>query len=282
VTFSLPEAALSGSVQLVFTGGSMPITLSLSDTSAGTHTVLIDPTALANSGDVLSSSAATLAAGSYTLAVAYQDALGNPASTSSVASLTILTPTSPVATDTTTATTSTQPTTTTTTTTSTPAALPAATGRLAGRRLGPIALGMRRSNVRRALPDPKLTHNRFDRFRLVGGAIRVGYPSRPLLGSLTTHQRAELRGRAILILTATPYYHIQHLTPGAPLTAARSLIAHADRVQIGRNTWYAVHQAHRTVILKVAHDTVCEIGIAERALTRTRHQERRLLTSFHT
>ena len=55
-------------------------------------------------------------------------------------------------------------------------ACPPASGRLAGLRLGPVALGMTHAQVRRALPTYKVTHNRFDRSCLAGGGgkIRVG------------------------------------------------------------------------------------------------------------
>ena len=97
VTFDLPESALNGSVRLVFSGGSTPTTLSLSDASAGVHTVAIDPANLAGASDVLSASSTTLPAGNYNVAVAYQDALANPASTSSATSLSVAPPSTPTA-----------------------------------------------------------------------------------------------------------------------------------------------------------------------------------------
>ncbi len=79
VRYSLPEAALSGSVSLVFTGPET-VTLTLGDTSAGTHTLSLNPTGLASSADVtaVSPTGATLTSGTYNVTVSYQDALGNP------------------------------------------------------------------------------------------------------------------------------------------------------------------------------------------------------------
>ena len=49
----------------------------------------------------------------------------------------------------------------------------------------------------------------------------------------------EKSARGSLITAAR--FHSLCLSTGAPLTATRSLLAHADRVQIGIKTWYARH-----------------------------------------
>ncbi len=81
VTYTLPEAATAGSVTLTFVG-SQTLTLTLGDSSAGSHTVTIDPLDPGSSADVqhVSGDASLLnASATYTVALAYQDALGNPA-----------------------------------------------------------------------------------------------------------------------------------------------------------------------------------------------------------
>ncbi len=90
VQYSLPEAALSGSVSLVFSGPET-VTLTLGDTAAGTHTLSLNPSALASSTDVtaVSPSGATLATGTYTVTVSYQDALGNPTASASSSGVTL-------------------------------------------------------------------------------------------------------------------------------------------------------------------------------------------------
>jgi hypothetical protein len=116
VTYDLPETATPGSVDLVFTGSTTTV-VSLHDQTAGSHTLTLDPSHLSSSADVASvlPANATLLDGSYTVAVAYQDALGNPVTTGAASNLSV----TPVPAPTSTTPTTTTPT-TPTTTTSTP------------------------------------------------------------------------------------------------------------------------------------------------------------------
>ena len=75
VSFSLPEAALAGSVKLSF--GSTVLTLANSEGSAGAHAFTFNPASPTASAQVVSGAA--VADGSYTVTLSYQDALGNPA-----------------------------------------------------------------------------------------------------------------------------------------------------------------------------------------------------------
>ena len=161
-------------------------------------------------------------------------------------------------------------------------ACPAASGSLAGLRLGPVALGMTPTQVRQALPTATLTHNGFDRSCLAGqaGKLRVGYPTVGLLSTLTASQRAGLRGRVVLALTANPTYALDKIKPGTRIAAIRRQVARMNRFHVGRNTWYVIRGAQATGVLKVQDATVQEIGIANRALTATDDAQRQLLTSF--
>ena len=94
VSFSLPEAAQAGSVKLTL-AGAKTYTLSLGDTSAGTHSPTIDPAAPATSADVTNvAGGASIAPGAYTLTLSYRDALGNPAATSAAVTVTLSAPSS--------------------------------------------------------------------------------------------------------------------------------------------------------------------------------------------
>lgn len=77
VSFSLPEAALNGSVTLSF--GSTVLTLANSQGTSGAHTFSFNPAAPTASAQV--ASGAAVADGAYTVTLSYQDALGNPAAT---------------------------------------------------------------------------------------------------------------------------------------------------------------------------------------------------------
>lgn len=83
VEYSLPEAAGAGTVELLFipTGGETSV-LTLAATTAGIHTLALEPSDIALGGS-LAAGPQALAAGQYTLTVSYQDALLNPAASSS-------------------------------------------------------------------------------------------------------------------------------------------------------------------------------------------------------
>jgi hypothetical protein len=92
VTYSLPEAMLNNSLQLVFYSKSVGTrTLTLSDVPPGTHTVTIDPLAPENEPGV-SSGAKSIPYGTYSITVEYQDELGNPVAESTVAGVTLKAP----------------------------------------------------------------------------------------------------------------------------------------------------------------------------------------------
>jgi hypothetical protein len=98
ISYSLPQTPLPGSVTLTFTGAST-VTMTLADSTAGSHTLELDPLAPASSPDVTSVSpaGATLPDGIYDLTVAYQDELGNPASSAGQSGVAITAPAPPPA-----------------------------------------------------------------------------------------------------------------------------------------------------------------------------------------
>ena len=83
VSFSLPEAALSGSVKLIFSGAaSRTLTLAASQEASGPHSFSFNPASPTVAPQVLSISGGTsIPDGVYTVTLSYQDALANPAST---------------------------------------------------------------------------------------------------------------------------------------------------------------------------------------------------------
>jgi sulfoquinovosidase len=143
---------------------------------------------------------------------------------------------------------------------------PAARGRLGGSRLGPARLGRRRRYR--------------DSFCLAGGGIQAGYPSPALLRRLAPRQRRQVRGRAVLLLTANRHYALSRIRPGTRWRPARRRLTRAHRYQVGRNTWYLTAGRVSTGVLEVRHRRVVEIGIANRALTATRRSARTFLRSF--
>ena len=138
-------------------------------------------------------------------------------------------------------------------------------GRLAGSRLGPLALGMKRSRARRLFRQFSTRRRRdMDFYCLVPNGIRAGYPSARLLRALPARERARERGRIVLLLTADPYYALRGVRPGATLAAARSALRLSDPFHIGLNYWYLADDGPTLGVLKVRHGVVEEVGIAAR------------------
>jgi ABC-2 type transport system ATP-binding protein len=162
------------------------------------------------------------------------------------------------------------------------AACPVATGRLAGRKLGAVALGMTRRKVRSILQlNDRRGRATMDYFCLTPVGIRVGYASAALARSLPRRARSGVRGRAVLLLTGNRHYALDGIRPGMSLGKARRHAPLGRGFRIGVNTWYLVGGRLADGILKVRRGTVEEIGLADRPLTRGRAQQLRFLTAFH-
>ncbi len=158
---------------------------------------------------------------------------------------------------------------------------PAATGRLAGARLGPVALGQTRAAIRHKLSHVSTRRRRdMDFFCLTPRGIRVGYPSLALLRTLRPALARAVAGRAVLVLSANSHYSLHGVRPDARLSAAHRLVRIGRGYRIGRNTWYLLHGSVSTGVLKVRHGIVEEVGIANRRLTAGRRSARRFLASF--
>ena len=183
--------------------------------------------------------------------------------------------------------TSTPPTTTAPTTTS-PTVVPAVThncpgpsGRLTDRTIGRLRLAMTRAQSLRMYADGSSQGRRYwDFFCLAGGKVRVAYASPQLLKTLSSSQRHAFRGRVALALTANPYYALHGIRAGDSLRSAASALHTGAAFHVGLNDWYMAPDGVTTVILKVRHGIVQEIGIADATLTHTRRAERAFITSF--
>ena len=93
IAFTLPEAALPGSVTLTFHDGATPRvpTLATSQETVGAHAFSFDIVAPSSSPQIASGTA--LPEGTYTVTLTYQDGLGNsPANSASATNVRILTP----------------------------------------------------------------------------------------------------------------------------------------------------------------------------------------------
>ncbi len=90
VNYTLPEAALPGTVKLVFRSGATShlLTLASSREAAGNHAFSFDAANPTSGGSIVAGSA--IPDGTYNVALSYQDALGSVAATSNVASAVVI------------------------------------------------------------------------------------------------------------------------------------------------------------------------------------------------
>lgn len=161
------------------------------------------------------------------------------------------------------------------------AGCPRATGRLSGRRLGPVRLGMTRAQARRAFTRSSSRRERNeDVFCLTPVGVRVGYASPRLLRTLTASERRRTRGRVVWASTANRFYSLHGVRPGMTLSLARRRLPLGRGFRIGLNRWYFAPNGSSRGLLKVRHGIVEEIGVAQAALVRGRRAKLVFLTSF--
>jgi len=110
--------------------------------------------------------------------------------------------------------------------------------------------------------------------------IRVGYPSRALLRTLSPAERARVSGRAVLVLTSNPSSALHGVYPGTRLAVVARRLKVGRGFQIGLNFWYLVPGEAGRGVLKVRHGQIEEVGLADKRLTTSRAASRRFLASF--
>jgi hypothetical protein len=158
---------------------------------------------------------------------------------------------------------------------------PHATGRLSGKTLGSLRLGMTRAQARHAFAHSSDRGKRYeDFFCLTPIGVRVGYPSLKLLATLPRRQRHLVSGRVIWASTSNPYYSLRGVRPGAALALARRRLRLGRGYHVGLNWWYFGPNGASRALLKVRHGIVQEIGIAEDSLTRTHKAQLTFVNSF--
>ncbi len=156
-----------------------------------------------------------------------------------------------------------------------------ASGRLTGRGIGPVRLGMTRAGARRAFRGFSVRARQYmDFFCLVGSGIRAGYPSPRLLASLSRTEGRRVRGRVVLALTANRFYALDGVRPGARLATVAGRLKTGKALHIGFNYWYLASNRLSRAVFKVRHGIIEEIGIANARLTQNRRAAFRFLNSF--
>jgi hypothetical protein len=145
---------------------------------------------------------------------------------------------------------------------------PQATGRLSGQRLGPLMLGLTRTQARHLLTHWSTRGRRYmDFYCLSPIGIRAGYSTPALLRTLSKQVRARVQGRIVLALTANHYYALRGVRPGTRLAKVARRLRIGRRYQVGSNAWYLPPNGSSRGVLKVRHGIIEEIGVADSRLT---------------
>ena len=103
-----------------------------------------------------------------------------------------------------------------------------------------------------------------DRFCLAdGGYQRVGYPTAAFLRTLSARERGRVRGRAVFNSTSSTRYSAFGRRPGSSSAGLGG-----RRFRVGPNVWIMRRGSRATVLFKIRHGRVREVGLADRRLTR--------------
>ena len=159
---------------------------------------------------------------------------------------------------------------------------PVATGKLSGRQLGLVHLGMTRAAARHAYRKSSTRHHRYmDFFCVRPNPIRVGYASPKLLSAVPRRARHALKGRVVLVLTANPHYALHGVRPNTRLAKVARKLHVRKAFQVGLNFWYLAPNGSSTGILKVRRGRIQEIGVATKSVTWSRAIAGRYLRTFY-
>jgi hypothetical protein len=147
--------------------------------------------------------------------------------------------------------------------------------------LGLVKLGMTRAQARHAYVKSTNRGKRYeDFFCLTPIGVRVGYGSPALLRIVPSAARSEVRGRVVWASTSNPRYAIAGIRSGATIASTRAALPKGALFDVGHNDWYLVRSGPVTAIFKERGGIVQEIGIADRRVTATTHDDRSFLRSF--
>ncbi len=158
---------------------------------------------------------------------------------------------------------------------------PAATGRLTGRAIGPVSLGMARSTAHRRFRWSTGGRRYWDYFCLSPVGIRGGYPSPALLRLIARKQRRGATGHIVFVLSFNHRYGLHGVRPGTRFTKRLAKRLHLGRgFKLGPATWYLVGNGPSTGLIEVHGGVVQGVGLADRRFTRTRRATLRFLNAF--
>jgi hypothetical protein len=162
------------------------------------------------------------------------------------------------------------------------AACPTATGKLTGRALGRLGIGMTRSRARHLLRKWSTRGFRYkDFFCLSPIGIRDAYITPALARTLPARQRRGAQGRIVLLLTSNAHYSLRGVRPGTRLTRkVRRHLRTSRPYRVGVNTWYLTADGKNPGLIKVRRGYIEEIGLVDARFTHGFKATLRLLRTY--
>jgi hypothetical protein len=158
---------------------------------------------------------------------------------------------------------------------------PAATGKLTGRAIGPVSLGMKRTTAHRRFRWSTGGRRYWDYFCFSPAGTRDGYPSPALLRLLPRKQRRGATGKAIFILSDNHRYFLRGVRTGSRFTKRLDRRLHAGRgFRLGPDTWYVIANGPSAGLLQVNRGIVRAVGIADKRFLTSRRATVRFLNVF--
>jgi hypothetical protein len=158
---------------------------------------------------------------------------------------------------------------------------PAATGRVTGRAVGPVSLGMKRAVARRRFRFSTGGRRYWDFFCFAPAGTRVGYPSPALLRLIPRKQRRAASGRVVFVLSDNHRYALRGVRTGMRFTKKLARRLHAGRgFRLGPDTWYVIAGAKSDGLLQVNRGIVRAVGVADKRFLTSRRADVRFLNAF--
>jgi len=161
------------------------------------------------------------------------------------------------------------------------AGCPRATGRVSGTTLGLVRLGDTRAQAEHAYArSARRGSANQDYFCLTPIGVRVGYAPAKLLATLSPGSRRALQGRVVWASSASAFYAIDGIRPGATVPSAAKRLKLGGSFRVGVNSVYFAPAGPATAVLEARGGIVQEIGIADKQLTQGRSAQHALLSFF--
>jgi hypothetical protein len=158
---------------------------------------------------------------------------------------------------------------------------PAATGRLTGRAVGPVSLGMKRAVARRRFRFSTGGRRYWDYFCFSPAGVRVGYPSPALLRLIPRKQRRATSGRVVFVLSDNHRYALRGVRTGMRVTKRMKRRLHIGRAfRLGPDTWYVIGNGKSAGLLQVNRGIIRGVGVADKRFLTSRRASVRFLNAF--